>query len=536
MQAVVPAPHEFTINLVFDEHGLQPFFAADAQVKAGGGSQKAAFEHFGEQWTATLYHQDSGFIPPETGQTPAGTEIDLEEIREYRIHVQAVDDPLERKRVNFHIAPRWQDMRAKKADGSIVDFSVPSDIEEGVNVRAGGANIPFHQYHELLRQSAKAVGINRWYFDNPHEHSNVVDAARYLRLLCDRSGPLHARDGTIAKMGHLLEHDRTGYRSLVQNDSDDNDRNLPGYYHTATLGPERVKQAFPDHTIPREVKHYYAREALNYDEDHPLRHPKLEVAYQSSRWSGKVGLDELDDLVEQLDQTLHSVLAEDGIQIQYGPDGPFREDAYWEPSNEEFPDDWLYNMDLTQIEQNQESIVLKYLEDGLSPVTREAIQYLATDGGEVSPKDIAQEHDRHVDSVRRALRERADLFHREYNRVAFRSRHVANLLHKKLELAREIFEDISAAGAKASYAADRELDETTSAFIAWAELVGIDVDSSKDAQLKMRLPTYQSHKQKLHDIREGFRLWIDAGRDPIRYRQALIHFSDGSRASAWQYL
>ena len=69
-------------------------------------------------------------------------------------------------------------------------------------------------------------------------------------------------------------------------------------------------------------------------------------------------------------------------------------------------------MDLTQIEHNQESIVLKFLGDGPSPVTRKSIELLATDGGDVSSADIAEEYDRHVDSVRRALRERADLFHR----------------------------------------------------------------------------------------------------------------------------
>ena len=107
MQAIEPAPHEFAANFVFDEHGLQPFFAADSAVKAGGGSQTAGFEHDGEQWSVTLYYQDSGFLPPETGTTPAGTTVDLEEMREFRIQVQAADDPLEKRRFNAHISPRW---------------------------------------------------------------------------------------------------------------------------------------------------------------------------------------------------------------------------------------------------------------------------------------------------------------------------------------------------------------------------------------------------------------------------------------------
>ena len=228
-------------------------------------------------------------------------------------------------------------MTAEKDDGTIVPFSVPAGITEGVNVRVSGANIAFERYHELFREAAQAVGINRWYFDNPHEHSNVVDAARYVRIHCDRSGPLHARDGAIAKMGHLLEHDRTGYRKLVQDDTDEDGRNLPGYYHTATLGPNRVSEAFPDHTFPREIKHYYARKALAYDKKYPLRHPKLEVEYQRSHWEGSVGIDDLDELIKELDQTIHSVLANDGLQIHDGDDGQFVEDSCWIPKTTSIP-------------------------------------------------------------------------------------------------------------------------------------------------------------------------------------------------------
>jgi hypothetical protein len=41
MQAVEPAWHEYAANLLFTEDGLAPYFAADSQVKAGGGSQRA---------------------------------------------------------------------------------------------------------------------------------------------------------------------------------------------------------------------------------------------------------------------------------------------------------------------------------------------------------------------------------------------------------------------------------------------------------------------------------------------------------------
>lgn len=172
------------------------------------------------------------------------------------------------------------------------------------------------------------MGINDWYFVDPHEYSTVLDAERYVRLHRDASGPVHARDGPSASMAHLLEDDRSGYRKLVQNDDDEHGRNLPGYYHTVTLGPKRVQAAFPDHTSPREVKHYYAQEAASMSADNSLAHPKVGASYQVSRWDKSIGVDELDELERQLDQTVHSVLAEAGVQIHAGDADPFVEDAY----------------------------------------------------------------------------------------------------------------------------------------------------------------------------------------------------------------
>ena len=40
---VEPTPHEFAANYLFDANELAPFFAADSQVKSGGGSQRSEF-------------------------------------------------------------------------------------------------------------------------------------------------------------------------------------------------------------------------------------------------------------------------------------------------------------------------------------------------------------------------------------------------------------------------------------------------------------------------------------------------------------
>jgi hypothetical protein len=61
---VEPVSHEFAVNYLFDAKGLAPFFAADSQVKPGGGSHRSVFHDQGERWTATLYYQDSNIVHP----------------------------------------------------------------------------------------------------------------------------------------------------------------------------------------------------------------------------------------------------------------------------------------------------------------------------------------------------------------------------------------------------------------------------------------------------------------------------------------
>jgi hypothetical protein len=84
-------------------------------------------------------------------------------------------------------------------------------------------------------------------------------------------------------------------------------------------------------------------------------------------------------------------------------------------------------------------------------------------------------------------------------------------------------------------AADRGLDETMSAFIAWAARHGVDVDDTREARMTLRFNgTVASEVGK--SIREGFRVWRDAGMPEQRYREALVRFGDGSQSDAWRWL
>jgi len=461
------------------------------------------------------------------------------------------EDPTGEQKINAHIRPRWQGMEVESDDGDRYELSVPDEIDEGVNVRIAGSNVNAARYRSLLTAAANALGLNPRYFEDPLDSSTVTDAERYIRVHVDESGPIHAREGPLARLGHVLENDRSGYRKVVQQDTDHDGRNVPGYYHTVTLGPSRVREAFPGVGVPVECKHYLARKAADMDEedDGPLAHPKLGVSYQVSRWDGSVGVsdDDLADLRDELDTVLLAVLDDAGLPLRPGdeepardgvPDDvaetyPFVEDAYFDPDRTrriDRPPD----LPTTQLRSDQENIVVRELvkTEGVSPVEREVYETLLSDGGRVSPADIAEEHGRHVGSVRRALRRIDELVERKYGEVALRSHYVAELVHDAVDELRSASDRLANVTGEALLTAERGLDESTSALRAWLAAHDVEVDSRRDAVETIRLgevdapdgSTRHGYDRVRMELREGLSRWVDAGRDAAAFRGATVRF------------
>ena len=522
--------------------GLDPYFAAHAVVRQSGGSREIEFSRDGETWLAKLYYQSSGIQHPGA-RLPTGTEWDLDTVREFRLKVKrrSDEDGPGQQSFNAHLRPRWEGMRVEKSNGETTELTLPAGMREGVNIRVNGSNIRPTRYLPLLRDAARALDVNPDYFTEPDETSTVRDGERYVRLLEDASGPVHARDGPIAKLGHLLENDRSGYRKVVQNDTDGEGNDVPGYYHTVTLGPDRISEAWPNHRLPKEIKHYRARHAESLDDDNPLRHPKVGASYQVNRWDGSLGVtdDDLARLERELDEALHAVLREAGIPLDPpGGDGspPYQPDPYFPAEIGEHVEPPKLN--LTQLESEQEHVVIRELAKtgGISPVEGEVIEYLLADGGTSSVADIAEKHGRHVGSVRRVLRRMDDLIDRQYGEVALASNHIAEMLHSAVSELRDASSRLSEATGEALMSATRGLDETTSALRTWLAKHDCETESRGEAIKKLRLgevdPSgrigYQEVQEKL---REGLAYWTDAGRDPAAFKNASVVFRRSDRRS-----
>lgn len=525
MKRIRTAPHEFDANLLFNEDGLRPFFALDSERKAGGGSKTASFEHNSETWLARLSYQDSNLVNPGD-ETPQGTPFHIEEIKEMRIKVsrRRDEDGVGEQKFVAHVTPRWNGMEGERADGSRVEIPVPDGFLEGINVRVQGANIDFGRYLPLLQLAADALDVNAYYFDDVHPFSNIQDAERYVRVHRDSSGPIHARDGPLVGLAHVLESDRSGYRKLVQKDTDDHGNNLPGYYHTVTLDAHRMSEAWPEHDLPTEVKHYYAREAFQADPDDPLAHPKLGASYQVSRWDDTLRWDDLEKLNRELEETVHSVLENAGLDSapQRGG-GVFVEDAYFDADLHE-PATPPTTLELASIKQEQKNMVIEYLSDGLTDVQVESLETLVTDGGHVSPNDIADEHDRHVGSVRRALRGIEELVERGYGEVGLRSEFIGEMVYQAIADAREA---VTNAAKTVVDAADQErVSEAWAKWQAWCDRHGIDFRRrGDDVTLDLGEIDPDEDADPGGFVRQAYRLWVDADQDPATLRQATVVYS-----------
>ena len=520
MKAVETAPHEYMANYVYS--GLGAWFGAARLVDATG-SRRGSFTLDGEKWRVTLSYQESGLAPPDGGETPDGTRVDFDTLREFRLNAVADDDVGERK-VKALIQPRWRGLES--TEGKSVARPLWA-LGDAVNVRVNASNVEFDEIETVIHRAAGAVTLDPMYFANRREeYSVVIDAARYVRIDRDVCGAIHSREGPLARMGHLLETDRSGYRKLVQDDTE-----RAGYYHTATLGPKRIREAFPDHRIPKEFKHYYARNAESLPDDHPLAHPKVEASYQSSRWDETLRPVDHEEIADELEEAILATLNESGLPTQpLDDDGPgggrtFVEDAYFEV--ETVDRSRVLPLNLERVESDQRNVVVRQLADGLSPVEWDSLKTLVADGGDVSPAEIADEHDWHPDSVRRGLRRIENMVVREQGSVALRSHHVAEQVVEALDAAREGVRNAMGAAANAVQNAERaSLDERTDELIAFCQANGIHIDE-REAHLRVRMGNLadESWSELVTRLK---RYWVGAGRDPERLKEAVSHYRDAS--------
>lgn len=433
-----PQPHEFHAYLKWDCSDLDNPLRSYFGLRSLQGEHD--FEEYGPLETTTEingqeWNVDFGF--KRCGIAPRNVEnFQLEEVREYKVYVYPkgydsyVDAKSEaRKRVYFRISPRWPDIETKEGYSAM---SNPYDLE-GYDVEVEGSYWDFEQYPTVLRQSLDALATRQGFrFNSPtpiypsdfdedriHKSSNIVDAELYVRVLNGETGKVIAYDGTLHEISLLLAGDREGYAKSVRDD-----RECPGHYHTATIDSRRAGELVGGHELAKEFKHYHMR---NPDavEGTPLENPKIGVSFQNSIHDDTLYWNDLDTLVTELDEALLNVLNWSSIPTR--PDGQmFVDDDYFEVTGSRR---WrkLLPDRLPRIEDKQDDQIFATAAR-MNETDTELVETLLTDGGETSPKQLAQSIDVHIDTVYRALKRLSPLVDHTYGEVQLGSKYIAQEL------------------------------------------------------------------------------------------------------------
>lgn len=533
---VRPNWHEFDAYLKFDGYDLQPYYAVYRAVQTLGGGGETHVTVGADRFRVSLTYEDSGI---GALRHPS---CDLKTIREFRIYFEyAPDDPdtddVGERSGSFHIAPQHDGM----VDTSGDEIDVPPGFT-GLQIRPQGSNLHPDRYLDVLRAAWRAFGLDERYINNQAlraDLSNIVDAAAELRIHHDHSGPLHAQDGPINRIAHLLAGDREGYRKLVMDH-----RERAGGYVTATIGSDRAGTLLRGHQHAKEIKHYYVQHPEEFDTDDPLAHPKLAVSYQASKDDHTVRWSDRDQLFRELEAVALNVCDWAGLPVtaealqadldDHAPPGdrepgtrvgPYVVDPYFRAGFDR-RQRRLVDDPTPAIEDRQDSLVVRTLTDGLADSDFETLEKLVSDGGYVAPQDIAEDTGRHLDTIYRALDRLDDIVCHEYGAVQLRSQRIAEQVLEAVRTARDV------AGRKLEDAAreaqriledslQESIDRGADALTQWLDHHGIDVESRENGQLVLRFGRFDGDKHDLQDaLLVGRARWKLAGLTPRRFKNA----------------
>lgn len=522
------APHEGDLHLHFVGYGLEPYYAMDRIRKDHDGWQTegkptASVEFDGDRW-ALCYDYDTD-NPLDPWSDP---EYQLETVPEFRFYFVAKDGLYDGERADMSkrvrggtitVRPRWPHMTH---DGGEPVRGVPNLGGPYIDVQVQASNIEHDRYLSLVQHVIGAFGVNTKYLREPHETSNWNDAAVYVRPARSQSGPLYAADGPLARIHQLLEGDREGYRKHVEDH-----RELPGYYVTASVTDERARELVPGHTLGKEAKHYYPKDPSNFEPDHPLYHPKLEVSYQTSLTEETVYWEDTDEMVRELEELLLNLL--DWAELPVRGGDPFVSDEYFTAADGHRRTRKIVDCPLPEIEDAQEAAVMQ-LWGAATDSDRAVFDYLLTDGGAASMKDAAEETGYSYRTIRKVVDRCESVIRHTYGELEIASKHQQQLLLKRVRAAEENFKETieDAAMTVAEAAADR-------ARSAWSEVrqrYNISVETNPSDCRKLLDVGYRPEsageaRQIIREIKIAYRQTHD-DRGGVSGVHALLELADGT--------
>ncbi|MDS0241802.1 MULTISPECIES: winged helix-turn-helix domain-containing protein [unclassified Haloferax] len=516
-----PQPHEGDVHLIFDEYGLKPYFALDSVRKDYDGWQTTGKPTRKVSWRNQTWHlaydYDVQPIDPRDHE-----DYQLQTVPLFRIYFVADDslyddEPADQSARTtggtMTIRPRWPDMTK---DGKPVR-GIPNLGGPYLDVQIQASNIDHHLYHDLVQTAMEAFGVSRRYFQTPHEMSNVQDLAVYVRLSREHSEAIYAPDGPIARTHSVMTSGMSGYRMHKEDH-----RKIPGYYVSTHITDERAGDIIRGHRLGKETKHYYPLNPEQFDEDHPLYYPKVEVSLQTSITDETVYWSDLDDVLRELDETLLNYLSWSGLTTR-ADDEVFESDVHFDAESETRRSRRLVDCPLPEIEDEQEHVVMRIWGD-MRTSDRDFTRSLIEDGGKPTREELAERTGWSYRTVRRYVNRCEGIVTDAAGKLEIGSKHMQNMLLSRVRAAAENFETAmeDAVMTAADVAAGRRRSEWSEMKNRYAARV-VEHDRRRDEiHVEYRPTDWESRTDMLRDIKRAARdRWTSLRQVTVTYHDHL---------------
>lgn len=490
MSHVAPAVHELEGNLIYDAHGLSPYWALGRLLfdAVDGGSHEIVTTldagEPDEEWTITLAYQKGGIAPrPEDAAS--------ERLYEFRVHCEGRGQ----RKADFLVQPRFEGMAHYETGDPISTPWDHADTDEAINVRTAGSNLPLDTYTALLPEACQALAHDRgerWqgqYFAvGPHEYSNITSLELYVRVLREYAKQLVGRDGIMHALFDLLAA-QEGSEIVYDASNRGPNANILGYRHTVQLVRDDVRQLGIGHQYGKQIKLYHPEYVREGQDDDALYHPKLGALFKrTNNVNNAVPWSDRRDLEHELEETLVNLLSWAGVPVEAGEGGggpAFVPDDHFDGAASQR--DIAFHADPTpEIEATQEARVVRTFRE-LTDADIDTLDALLADGGEpVDRHELAERSGNAMSTLYRCLQRAQDVIESDNGQFTFASQKVYDDVQEILATTEDQVEAATEAVARLADMGHQTLAQKGSAFQQWMSKYAVSVqEHGGDLTLKV---------------------------------------------------
>jgi len=515
MSVVDGQSHEVKGNMLFDEHGDQPYWALRSifSHEINGGAKKIEVEVENELWEISLNHQKSGLKPTDDDE--------VDQLYEYRMNAYGHGE----RKIPLLIQPRldWNDDDRPQ--------SVPDDLGEATNVKIETAvNLEPDEirrlFPKLLAGVFSQLGV-QWYDDyftnQLHEYSGLTTWELYARINRGIAQRLVEMDGILWRIFHLLG-DLEGSKFEYSSDNTE----IIGYNHQVRVDTKAANQLLPDNQHGKQLKHYHPQHVRDDGkDDDPLYHPKFGVCFKQ-HWDddGSVAWTDRHDLRAELHDNLINILEWADIPIE--PDsGVFVEDDHFSPTA---ADRTVALMDdpTPEIEASQHSILTKTLMSICdSQREQDMLKEVAyADGGRKHVSEL-EESVGSSSTIYRALDKLSGVLESDNGNVQYVSEKIREQVTETINVTKDVIESKTQILEDMLSVDPDDLERAGRAWQNWLNRYGAEikeVSGRKTIRIREILSLAKSKAGEFAPevVDWGRIAWQNAGRDPAEFDDAVV--------------